>query len=72
MKLAPERIAIKGTLKVGAGFSMLGLVWDPHLDAFKFNIDLPKIKYPVTKRSILSAIADVFDPSGWISPLIVP
>ena len=69
--LKPELVATQATLKVGTGFSVLGLVWDPSSDAFKFNISLSEIKQPVTKRSILSSIAGMFDPSGWISPLII-
>ena len=68
----PELIATQAALKVGAGFSVLGLVWEPSLDSFRFNVNLPEIKYPVTKRSVLSAIAGMFDPCGWIAPLIMP
>ena len=71
-EIDPELVATQAALKVGAGFSVLGLVWEPSLDSFRFNVNLPEIKYPVTKRSILSTIAGMFDPSGWISPLIMP
>lgn len=47
---------------------ILGLQWDPVKDAFTYNIDVPPST--PTKRSILSAIARIFDPLGYLSPVI--
>lgn len=50
----------------------LGIGWQPEHDTLVFN---SKIAHPlgghVTKRSILSAIAQFFDPLGLIAPVIV-
>lgn len=53
------------TLKV------LGLKWDPHSDNFFFTVTPQQRK--CTKRNILSELARIFDPLGFLSPLtIVP
>ncbi|XP_055920880.1 uncharacterized protein LOC129952352 [Eupeodes corollae] len=47
----------------------LGISWFPSTDSFSFQkIVLDNI---VTKRSILSTIARLFDPLGWIAPCII-
>ncbi|XP_047994669.1 uncharacterized protein LOC125232886 [Leguminivora glycinivorella] len=48
----------------------LGINWHSALDTltFKINITVPSV---VTKRTILSAIAQVFDPLGLVTPCIV-
>lgn len=51
------------TLKV------LGLKWDPRSDAFLF--DVAPSNRPCTKRTILSEVAKVFDPLGFLSPLTI-
>lgn len=51
------------TLKV------LGLKWDPISDTFLFEIK--PSDQPCTKRSILSEIARIFDPLGFLSPITI-
>ena len=49
---------------------VLGLFWCPGTDTFGFvstNVE----KEVVTKRSILSHLAQLFDPFGWLGPVIV-
>ena len=49
----------------------LGIAWDPVEDEFRYRLpDLPKLESP-SKRSTLSVIARLFDPLGWLSPVIV-
>lgn len=50
----------------------LGLLWSPNDDAFLFaiNPDLSEMS-PVTKRSMFSEIAKLFDPLGLVFPVIV-
>lgn len=49
----------------------LGLLWDTASDSFKFSIDLQPITNVITKRSVLSDIARVFDPIGLLAPIVV-
>ena len=54
---------------------VLGLLWDKDTDKLKFEFDeiFKEVKdKPVTKRSILSATAKLFDPLGVLCPIIVP
>lgn len=49
----------------------LGIYWSPTPDEFKFHLELPPLNQSPTKRSILSEIARLFDPLGWVSPVII-
>ena len=50
----------------------LGVQWDPIHDQFHFNaLQLENISKSPTKRSVLSNIARLFDPLGWLSPVTV-
>ncbi|XP_026481068.1 uncharacterized protein LOC113387893 [Ctenocephalides felis] len=49
--------------------SILGLRWDPIQDCFKFNINLLYQNW--TKRHILSTIARIWDPLGFITPITI-
>lgn len=49
--------------------SVLGVLYDPVRDIFSYKVDDPP-NTQVTKRSILSAVARMYDPNGWISPVI--
>ncbi|XP_017468483.1 PREDICTED: uncharacterized protein LOC108360631 [Rhagoletis zephyria] len=48
----------------------LGLLWDTSRDCFKYSVNLPIIEQTVTKRAVLSDIAKIFDPIGWLSPVV--
>ena len=48
----------------------LGVQWFPEDDYFKYKFSLPETS-SITKRSILSDVAMIFDPLGWISPCLV-
>ncbi|XP_023318022.1 uncharacterized protein LOC111694358 [Trichogramma pretiosum] len=67
----PDSLAKESTLKVGLGFSVLGLVWEPRTDVFQFNVSIEPLTNPITKRKVLSCIAGMFDPSGWIAPVLI-
>lgn len=58
-------------IKLDKVLKILGLTWDRKDDTFKFTINLPEARCPVTKRAILSDVARLFDPFGWLSPVIV-
>lgn len=49
---------------------ILGVHWNPNSDNFKFKVNLEPT-YKVTKRAIISDIARLFDPLGWISPIAI-
>lgn len=49
---------------------VLGLSWNPSLDQFLFDPKISTIK-KATKRFILSEVAQLFDPLGFLAPVIV-
>ncbi|XP_053598021.1 uncharacterized protein LOC106693372 [Microplitis demolitor] len=49
---------------------VLGLTWNSTQDKFQFGYSLPEAS-PTTKRTILSEIARLFDPLGFLAPIIV-
>lgn len=48
---------------------ILGLQWIPDSDTFSYHIQIDEKS--LTKPSILSNIARIFDPLGWLSPVVV-
>ena len=48
----------------------LGICWKPISDIFVFSINLDDI-HEITKRTLLSDSSKVFDPIGWIAPVII-
>ena len=53
------------------GVSTLGVVWHPKTDTLSLKVSLRESFSAPTKRSILSDIARLFDPLGWVSPVII-
>jgi len=53
-----------------SGTTTLGLQWNPKEDEFKFIIETISQVRTISKRSILSSIAHIFDPLGLIGPVI--
>lgn len=49
----------------------LGIRWNAKRDCFYFVVKPLKQKPNYTKREVLSAIASLFDPAGWLGPVIV-
>ncbi|XP_022206389.2 uncharacterized protein LOC111063008 [Nilaparvata lugens] len=49
----------------------LGLIWNPNKDIFQFSFNNQQHHHNLTKRTILSAIGQIFDPLGLIGPVIV-
>ncbi|XP_065362180.1 uncharacterized protein LOC135955751 [Calliphora vicina] len=49
----------------------LGLRWNAGTDKFYFQLKNNPDRNSVTKRSVLSEIAKLFDPAGWFSPKII-
>ncbi|XP_075163141.1 uncharacterized protein LOC142235769 [Haematobia irritans] len=49
----------------------LGLKWNAYTDTFSYSFNPISDCESITKRKILSAIASLFDPAGWITPIII-
>lgn len=49
----------------------LGLLWNNKKDEFLFNLSVTHTDENLTKRSVLSFIAKLFDPLGLLSPFII-
>ncbi|XP_046388857.1 uncharacterized protein LOC124157853 isoform X1 [Ischnura elegans] len=52
-------------------FAVLGLNWQPSEDCFNFNAKIDQKVEQWTKRLVLSKVAKLFDPLGWIAPVII-
>ncbi|XP_058816948.1 uncharacterized protein LOC131680246 [Topomyia yanbarensis] len=50
--------------------STLGLVWEPKSDTMRFKVQLPLPAPVLTKRKVMSYIAQIFDPLGLVGPTI--
>ena len=48
---------------------VLGIEWCIHSDCFRFKITLKH--RPLTRRGILSAVGQIYDPIGFIAPVIL-
>ena len=66
-----ERASVIKTAALDASTSerVLGVHWDIDSDAFSVGVSFSQ--KPNTRRGILSAIHSVFDPLGWVTPLLV-
>ncbi|XP_039312439.1 uncharacterized protein LOC105203331 [Solenopsis invicta] len=66
-----EQSTSDSTVKIGEHTQILGLLWNTTHDTFHFKWRLDEEKGKVTKRSILTQIAQIYDPLGWLGPTIV-
>ena len=48
----------------------LGILWDVDNDCLKFKLTLPT--RPPNRRGILSTVASLYDPLGFVAPLLLP
>lgn len=63
-------LACSKVLRADDSLTILGISWSPASDSFQFRIGLSD-DLPMTKRQVLSAIARLFDPLGWVTPVTV-
>ena len=49
---------------------ILGIAWLPGTDTFTFNITVSQHEV-LTKRRVLSDVARIFDPLGWLAPTVI-
>lgn len=67
-----EHREIKGEIEIsGMTIKMLGVQWDPRDDKFMYHVNLGEEKSQYTKRKIVSEVAQLFDPLGWLAPVVV-
>ncbi|XP_054083224.1 uncharacterized protein LOC128920268 isoform X1 [Zeugodacus cucurbitae] len=49
----------------------LGIQWNAITDQFSYTIESISAMSAITKRQILSSVAKLFDPAGWLSPIMI-
>lgn len=59
------------TLPESNNAKTLGIRWNAIEDSFFFNIHKIERKSAYTKRTVLSDIASIFDPAGWLAPIVI-
>ncbi|KAJ8946634.1 hypothetical protein NQ317_003844 [Molorchus minor] len=55
----------------GSNIKTLGLLWNARSDIIQVTTDIKSNDKKVTKRTILSSIAQIFDPLGLVGPIII-
>lgn len=58
-------------IKMDEVMKILGISWDRELDSFKYTVTFPPQPGSVTKRKVISEIARLFDPLGWVAPCVI-
>lgn len=58
-------------LKLDTVMKVLGLTWNREADTFEYAVQLPPLQVPITKRRMISDISRLFDPLGWLAPVII-
>lgn len=49
----------------------LGIHWNALMDSFTYSFSTTPVSAKATKRQVLSSVAKLFDPTGWLSPVII-
>ena len=62
--LPRELLTSQKSLSMDLGFSVLGISWYPAEDCFRFKFAPEHLTGPITKRSVLSKVAKLYDPLG--------
>ncbi|GFS30022.1 integrase catalytic domain-containing protein [Trichonephila inaurata madagascariensis] len=60
----------KHTIKNDQPVKILGITWLPDIDKFTFTITVNESDL-WTKRKVLSEVAKIFDPLGWLAPSVI-
>ncbi|XP_059224007.1 uncharacterized protein LOC131997304 [Stomoxys calcitrans] len=72
--LPPEDLLFEDFLKLedASETKTLGIRWNAMTDTFFYKVsNLTTPSAPITKRKILSIVAKLFDPAGWLAPVII-
>lgn len=57
--------------KDGNKVKTLGIIWNTETDMLEININVHLENVPKSKRELLSEIASLYDPQGWIGPVVI-
>ena len=57
-------------LSTGTNSKVLGVKWNVSRDEFYFEVDVNQVA-TVTKRNMLSFVSSIFDPLGFVNPVVV-
>ncbi|XP_059221362.1 uncharacterized protein LOC131995991 [Stomoxys calcitrans] len=49
----------------------LGIKWNALTDSFSYTLGAIPTDQPISKRKVLSAVAQLFDPAGWVAPVVI-
>ena len=68
----PENLRDSSILEISTDETRksLGVHWGPAQDTFRFHMS-PTHYEKLTKRNILSEVAKLFDPLGWLAPIVI-
>lgn len=58
-------------INIDNNIKTLGIRYDPATDSFQFKVNLDQTTESPTKRSLLSETAKLFDPLGWLAPVVI-
>lgn len=61
----------QSTIKLNNSIKVLGVSWNRESDTFEYVLNLPEMHEPITKRKVLSDVAKLYDPLGFIAPVII-
>lgn len=72
-KIPEEQKSLDESFRVTTDFAVktLGIFWHPSSDHFSYSTISRQDVNTLTKRQLLSEIAKIFDPLGWISPVTI-
>lgn len=72
LRTIPDNLRDQTTLEIDPNGTKksLGVLWAPYEDKFTFQVQLATNKQ-ITKRAILSEVAKLFDPLGWLAPVVI-
>ncbi|XP_070163514.1 uncharacterized protein [Polyergus mexicanus] len=65
-----DHLSNESIFMLGEATKILGLWWNTATDTFHYKLKL-EIQQKITKRCILANIAQIYDPLGWLGPVIV-
>ncbi|XP_055589044.1 uncharacterized protein LOC129741345 [Uranotaenia lowii] len=72
-KIPSELWELKNVLELDrtAAIKTLGLLWFPHSDSLRFKVPVLPESSGITKRIVVSEMAQLFDPLGLLSPVVM-